>query len=1480
MSNRKNEVTENIIVGIGASADGIHALEVLFGNMPVKTGLIYIVIQHLSPDHISMLSEILQRKTDLQVLEIENNMEMKADHIYVAPPGYDISIDENRLITHKYQKANNSVHLPIDFFLRSLASKWKGSVVALILTGAGSDGILGLKAIKSAGGVVMVQDPETAKFNSMPQKAVETGLVDFICSLEDMPRKLMELKSTIVNGDFRVNMEISEELIDKLFGLLKMHSTHDFSEYKKNTIQRQVQRRMLIYKLTSFKQYIDLVENNPEELEKLFDEILIGVTSFFRNKDSFASLEKKVFPELVNLKNRDTIRIWVVACATGEEVYSIAILLKEYMEKHRIRNDIQIFATDIDNTALNTARTGNYPKNIETDVPKKLLSKYFEKKDSSYQIHQDIRDMIVFAEHSAIKDPPFSRLHLISCRNLLIYLESNIQKHLMNVFHYALLPQGYLFLGNSESQSVKDDLFITIDSKEKIYQKKENRKAISGYLSRSNAKTDQGNRIETKFSSGRQKVTIKDFAEKKALSDHMHPFLIIDKLGNIQYSLGKCDNYFTFHVGEPQNIINAAREGLKIPLSNALRKVNSEGKRTEVNNIKVPISNGYECINLVITPNVKPAAFKELLIVTIEPSQALLDLPQTQNYDQQGNTKEYIRQMEQELEETREFLNNVIEEHETSNQELKLVNELAQSTNEELQSTNEELETSKEEMQSLNEELETSNTELIRKIEEITSINNDLNNFLRSTQIGTLFLDKNMHVRRFTPQIKNIVNLQEKDIGRSIRDFGINFLDQEFFSDISKVLEKLTTVEKEISKDKDNIFWMRILPYRTLEDKIDGVVITFTNVTEKYRIKRIIKESEKWKKYKQLFEQMDNGFALFEVIKDKTGRVSDFRIIEANHAYEELMQVEISQIRNKRMTELKTFENFHNDFMKAGKAALAGKSIREDRHFPDLDKYLRILYFAHEDDSFAMLIQDITVVSKELKAQHHLVSIVESSDDAIYSVSTGGEILTWNDGAAKLYGYRADEVAGKIAFDHLSNINKQKYKSVRNKILNSRNAQNFESVHTKKDGTNIPVSVTISPILDSKGKVQAFSYIVKDITFLKEREKELLRAKEATEQAANLKANFLANMSHEIRTPLNSILGFTEILDNELDSEQQKSHLDTIYQSGIQLLHLINDIVDLSRIDAGELHLSITDINLISLLNEIKNQFEGFAVRTKNETIKFSLQLPEITEDLIIRSDEYRIKQIFHNLLSNAFKYTEEGLIEFGFKPLKKPGEIVFFVHDTGIGISKKDFKTIFDRFKQGDQSSRYAIKGTGLGLAISKALAELLGGKMWLESEKGKGSVFYFTIDLQKGKYYVPQKDLNQSHNDKTPQFPGKKILLAEDDFYSTEMIQYMLKETGTELYLADDGAKALELFNSINPDLVLLDIRLPKIDGNKIITKIREKNPDVPVIAQSAYAMPDEIQKSKKRGFTEYLTKPISQVQLYTVLKIYLKKKNDNAG
>jgi two-component system, chemotaxis family, CheB/CheR fusion protein len=1474
-----NDSSDHIIAGIGASADGINAMEVFFSNLPESTGITFVVIQHLSPDHTSILPEILQRKTRMKVLHIEDKSTLLPDHVYVLPAGYDVTMSNNRFRLQKYSKNKKGLHLPIDLFFRTLATCYKSRSAAILLSGTGSDGCLGIKEIKNYGGLVMVQDPKSAKFKSMPQNAIDTGLVEKVATPEELPGLLLEFKKKCVLEGEPIDDDGSYELMKKLFMFLNSRTGYDFSGYKKNTVHRRIRRRMTLHQIENFRDYVFFLEKDPEEVNKLFRELLIGVTSFFRNREAFDVLEKKVFPQIIHSDRKDPLRLWVAACSSGEEVYSLAILANEFMASLKLRIDMQFFATDIDENALEVARRGRYKQNIEPDVPGNLLKKYFHKIDDMYEVHKDIRDMITFARHSTIKDPPYSKLDLVSCRNFLIYLDSDIQKHVLNTFHYALHPGGFLFLGQSESQPVKDDLFEPVNTKSRIYLKKENKTAAGDFISRVRRPEIYGMPSDKPLIAGKVKITLKEFAEKTALKEFMNPFLVVDHKGEIQYSLGKCDLYFGFHVGEPnQNIVNLAREGLKIPISNALRKIATEKKPVKYSNLTVKTSNGDEVVGLYLNPVTKQP-FSHLVTVLIEPYGSGLNIRENRQdelHEIKGDSEEYIRNMEQELQETRDYLNNVIEELETSNEELLSSNEESQSTNEELQSANEELETSREEMQSLNEELETSNLELQRKVEEITNINNDLNNFLQSTHIGILFLDRDLKIRRFSRQIKNIVNLKESDNGRSIRDFDIQFLEGQLEKDIKHVLDNLRPVEKEITRDENQYFWMRILPYRTLDNRIDGVVITFTDISEKYRVQKIIEESERWRKYKYLFHQMEHGFALYKAIRNEKNEVADFKLVEANQAFENIMQIGQDETRHEYTSGVLHDKDYRNAFIRAGKKVLAGHTYQEERFINGINRYLNILYFSHEEGYVAIFVQDITSEKTEMKARVHLASIVESSDDAIFSESTEGEILSWNDGAVQLYGYSENEALRLMSHDLYFNPEDSEDRNMITEVKKGLKVKNQEAAHKGKDGRMLPVSVTKSPIRDDKGRIIAISNIVKDITSTKEREEELVRAKETTEQMAGLKSMFLANMSHEIRTPLNSILGFADMLKREIIEGKPGRYVDNINNSGKQLLHLINDIVDVSRIDAGELPIHLSSVNICELMRRTKEQFEGYATENQNTDLDFRLKLPESEGDFFIVADEHRLQQILKNLLSNAFKYTSEGIIEFGFE-FRNRKNLLFFVCDTGTGISSENHEKIFDRFQQVENSpenSKKVIRGTGLGLAIARGLAERLGGKMWVNSILGKGSVFYFTIPYKEGESVNDALGVVAEETVRIPRFEGKKILIADDDPYSLEMLRIMLEDTKISMYVATDGHQVMDIYNKEEVDILLLDIRMPGKDGYELAKNIRIDNPRIPMIAQSAFAMPEQIKKSLDMGFNRHLVKPLNRDTLYSSLEAYLKR------
>ncbi len=1453
----------NFVVGIGASADGIPTLEKLFEQLPANTNMSFIVIQHLSPNHESILDQILQRKTGMKVQKITHHMKLEPNCVYIPPVGHYLGIENNKFEVTKYKSEEKRLNLPIDHFFRSLANSYKEMAVGVVLTGSGSDGSQGIKEIKENSGWIIVQNPISAGFDSMPRNAIETGVVDIICDIEAIPDKLVELPTKHDGLKKLPEDDETEKIVTAILLRLKEITGHDFSNYKRSTVLRRIKKRMMVLSLMSLKRYYEIIKKDEKEVRNLLNELLIGVTSFLRDKKAYEALENKVLAELVDSASPgNIIRVWVTACSTGEEAYSIAIILLELLKKKNARNPIRIFATDIDRVALEKARKGVYPLNIEADIPPDLLEEYFDKHESTYSIRTDIRDRIVFAEHSMINDPPYSNLDLITCRNFLIYLNGDIQKKVINTLHYGLKSGRFLFLGNSESINEKPNLFEIVDSKYKIFKKRESRQAMRDFVNFSHEK----GRYNIGFSgSYKQKITLKEFAERRALKEYPFPFLIMGKNGEILHSIGKCEDYFKFQVGDPENnIIHAARENIKIPLSNALRKLKEDGKETIMSNIRDRKTN--RIINIHISPIKKPDAFNNLFTVIIYPQ-----VTSENETEKERKTKakiasdEYIGEIEKELEETRDYLNSVIEELEIANEELKSANEEAQSSNEELQSANEELETSKEEMQSLNEELETSNSELQRKIKEYAEVNNDLANFMRNTQIGTLFLDKNLNIQRFTPQLKEIINLNKSDEGRSIRDFRIKFDEKALESEATEVLEQLSSIQREVETSNGRQYWMRIKPYRTVENVVRGVVVTFTDITEKNKIQKLIKAKDE--KFRNLFSFMDNGLAIYEVETDSTGEIKSTQLVEANPAFAQMMELPLKKILNKEVSETIPDSDMVADFLQFAPKVLEGKTLHKEYYCKLLNKYFHVHSFSSEPGQVATLVQDLTQDKKEvIKYRRHLASIVEASEDAIFSTSPNGNILWWNNGAEALYGYSKSEAINKKADDLISFPEREEFSQLISMVLDGKKIKGFETVHMQKSGKSIPVAITMSAIKDEKDEVSAVSNIVQDISAIRQREQELIRARAETERAARAKSAFLSNMSHEIRTPLNSILGFTGILKDLTGDAKHRQILDTISESGSHLLNLINDIMDVSRIEAGELKLIMENVALNEFMKHTEEQFKGVIHTQQKHDVKFRVIIP--AKEHVIQTDHYRLQQVLQNLISNAFKFTSKGKVEFGYEI--DGDNVLFFVKDTGTGISKENQQVLFERFSQGELNPEDAHKGTGLGLTICKGIVENMGGRIWLESDVKKGTSLFFTIPYLKG-IGEPQ-DKNEQLEDSIPDLSGKKILIVEDDDFSREMLKYLVEKTGSEILVAPDGEKAITLFTKNQVDLVLLDIRLPKKNGYEVLQFIRQQNPVVPVIAETAHAMRKEVLNFSSLGFNDYLVKPIAKELLYRVLQKHL--------
>ncbi|MCF6150081.1 MAG: hypothetical protein E3K37_15645 [Candidatus Kuenenia sp.] len=824
------------IVGIGASAGGLEALEGFFSHMPDQNNLAIVVVQHLAPTYKSIMGNLLKKYTKMKIVDISDGMKVEKNCVYLNPPDMDVAII-NRTLQLIKPLETHAARLPIDFFFRSLADDQGEKAICIVLSGTGTDGTLGLKAVKGDGGMTMVQDETQARYDSMPRNAINTGAVDFILPVERMPEELTKyIKHPYIESP-RAAITTEQKYqgyVTKILLQIRALTGHDFSHYKQNTIRRRIERRMAVHQIDKIAHYLDYLRVNTAEIDILYKDMLIGVTNFFRDQEAFDLLKKTAIFEILKGKRpNSSIRVWAPGCSTGEEAYSIAILLAEIMDKRQMHYNVQIFGTDLDADAIEFARAGVYPESIAADVSKERLKQYFTKEENTYRLKKRIREMLVFATQNLIKDPPFSRLDLISCRNVLIYMDAFLQKKILPVFHYTLNKDGYLFLGSSESIGEFTDLFSVENPKWKIYKRKgmviEKGAEIPTMPIQGAIKTD---RKEEK--KDYREINFIQYAEKEILSKYAPPFVLVNEKHEILYVNGMIHKYLLTPPGLPSfNILKIAHEDLRYKLSTMLHKISKKREIHIERGLKIKDNEHFLTFDLTVKP-LKPGAETEGLTIIIFEEKLPAEKAKKKEKFSEKIIKESpkIKALEIELKSTKEYLQATIEELETSNEELKSTNEELQSTNEELQSTNEELETSKEEQQSTNEELETVNSELQNKVIELSRSNNDLNNLLASTEIATVFLDTRLNIIRFTPAITKLFNMLPSDIKRPIGDITAKFNVSTLHNDAAEVLRTLNKKVCRIKTNDNSWYNMRILPYRTTDNLIDGIVITFVDITE------------------------------------------------------------------------------------------------------------------------------------------------------------------------------------------------------------------------------------------------------------------------------------------------------------------------------------------------------------------------------------------------------------------------------------------------------------------------------------------------------------------------------------------------------------------------------------------------------------------------------------------------------------------------
>jgi two-component system CheB/CheR fusion protein len=868
------------IVGVGASAGGLAAFEAFFSGMPAETdpGMAFVLVQHLAPDHKSILTDLIRRFTRMQVFEVEDGMVVQTNCAYIIPPNRDMAFLNGSLQLLE-PSAPRGQRLPIDFFFRSLAQDQRERAIGIVLSGTGSDGTQGIRAIKGEGGMVMAQNPASTEYDGMPRSALSTGLVDFELPPAEMPAQLVAYAAQAFGRPSQSAAALppkSENALKKIFILLRAQTSHDFSQYKPSTIQRRIERRMAVQQVDTLDGYVRFLHQTPLEVDALFRDLLIGVTNFFRDPQVFQALEEQVIPKLFTGKpESDVIRVWIPGCSTGEEAYSLAILLAEHQEALKQTFKVQVFATDIDSQAIAIARSGLYPANIAADLSPERLARFFiaEPDGSMFRIHKSIRDMLVFSEQDLIKDPPFSKLDLLSCRNLLIYMGADLQKKLIPLFHYALNPNGFLFLGTSETVGEFGDLFSTLDRKAKLYQRKDNLQSMAQgrflpSMMASEATLPQAARSAK--TAHPNKLPLRELTEQALLQQIAPAGALINGNGDILYLHGRTGMYLEPAPGESgiNNILKMAREGLRRALTTSLHKAVGTHQIIHCAGLRVKTNSHFTQVNLTVRPLDASQSETPFYLVMLEEappnseqvsresdqpvpgSSAESSLDGKQAADtktdtsMEPSTNARIAALNQELRAKDEYLQSAIEELETSNEELKSSNEEMQSVNEEVQSTNEELETSKEELQSVNEELATVNAELQTKVADLSRANNDMNNLLAGTGIATLFVDHQLRILRFTPAATRIINLILSDVGRPVGHIVSNLVGyDQLVKDVQAVLDTLVPLEVEVNTMEGKWYTLRIQPYRTLDNVIEGAVITFVDITETKQIQAALKKA-------------------------------------------------------------------------------------------------------------------------------------------------------------------------------------------------------------------------------------------------------------------------------------------------------------------------------------------------------------------------------------------------------------------------------------------------------------------------------------------------------------------------------------------------------------------------------------------------------------------------------------------------------------
>jgi two-component system CheB/CheR fusion protein len=1310
--------------------------------MPTRSGMAFIIIQHLSPDFKSMMNELLARDTSMKIVVVKDGCRVEPDTIYLMPPKKQMLIADGCL--HLSDKdPSRGLMLPIDHFLESLARELGPAAVGIILSGSGTDGTRGIEEISKRGGLVISESLDTAKFDGMPSSAQATGLVDLVLAPAEIGNVLLsysEDPGSLPKGKMeRRERDVSLKGIDAILQMFRNAYDIDFSSYRETTVTRRIRRRLGMLKLETLDQYAEALQKNPDELQALYQDLLIGVTQFFRDGEVFDYLMSTVIPELIQHRRDDeALRIWIAGCATGEEAYSIAIAIQEALRLAGRSLQLKIFATDVHKRSIEHASRGLYSQEVLRELSEEILDRYFTRRTDGFQIRSEIRQLIVYAPHNVLRDAPFTDLDFVSCRNMLIYLQPAAQRRALSLFHYGLRVGGILLLGASESTGELASEFEVLSDGHRVYKKSRDVRLTHNLRSPLTSADALHRRSLSSAIAHRPPpgaIRTRQIHDE-LLARFMPPSILIDASRTVIDTFCGAEKLLRFPTRQPTlDILDLVDREIRTTLSGAIGRAMTNQVTVRFGKLNFDTDDGVKSFDLSVEP-LAGKGDEACYLIAFAPAdtapQPELTEREPLRLSQSGlssgiesvleKSLEQIRQLEDDLRYSRENLQATIEELETSNEEL-------QATNEELIASNEELQSTNEELHSLNEELYSVNAEHQRKIEQLAELNRDMNHLLENTDVATVFLDSELRIRRFTSRVREIFEFIDEDVGRSISIFFSKLRIDDLLEKLKEVLASGKPYEREVQSAGGTVYLMRLLPYRP-DDRISGVVMMWIDVST------------------------------LEILR---GRL------------------------------------------------------------------------------------------------RWLSAIVESTSDAIIGLDLAGTITSWNRGAEQLYGYMSHEIIGKNITILIPQNRHHELLDYHERILQGETVLSTDTVRLRSDGSEVFVSLTVSPVFNSERQVIGISKIARDI-------RQRIEMEQKIRSQVQQRERFLATLSHELRNPLNAVRSAAAILtDKRATPQAMASSAASIGRQVGMISHLLADLLDVTRIAENRITLNFSSLDLRELVPFVK---EIIQVELDRHKCSIEFELPETP--VMVNGDRTRLIQVQVNLIHNAAKYSGTT------RPIRVSIEARdswahLSVADDGRGIPAEMLESIFEPFAQLDQSRSQSDGGLGIGLTVTKSLITLHGGRILAESSGyGQGTVFHIWLPLAATELIAPPgcpTTATPSATVDPAQAVGPlRICVVEDLEDSRNMIKTLLELDGHQVMAAADGATAIEMLTRDPPDFAIVDIGLPDMSGYDVARQVRKQLVDanLKLIALTGYGQTSDVARAIESGFDLHFVKPIDPAKL----------------